>query len=140
MARVALQGPFGIINKILAIAYRRNETTEHLTKRIEKNPIALRENNERIFKKLKTIPGLKYRERKALKEIMSSNRRAIGNILLKSGKKMEARESFKRAFFMCPSRNSLGKYLLSFWGAKINLYIIGRAERPNYSSHTIKSP
>jgi hypothetical protein len=126
MARVALQGSFGIINKILAIAYRRDETTENLTKRIEKNPIDLREYNERIFEKLKTIRGLKYRERKALNEIMSANRRAIGNLLLKSGRKKEARDCYKLALFMCPSTASLGKYFLSFLGIKANLWIMER--------------
>ena len=123
MARVALQGPFGIISKVLAIAYRRNETTENLTKQVEKNPIGLREANERIFEKLKNIEALKYRERKALKEVLSANRRAIGNVLLKNGKIKEARSYYKRGLFISPSIASLSKYSFSFLPAKANLWL-----------------
>jgi glycosyltransferase involved in cell wall biosynthesis len=124
MARVALQGPFGMISKVLANAYRRNETTEHLTKQIEKNPIELRETNDRIYEKLRNIGTLTHRERKALGEVLSANRRAIGNLLLKNGKIREARNSYKRALFIDPSIASLSKYSLSFLPAKANLWLI----------------
>lgn len=125
-ARVALQGPFGIIKKILVIAYRRNETTENLTKQVEGNPIGLREANEKIFEKLEQIEGLKYRECKALREVLSANRRAIGNLLLTNGKIREARNSYKRSIVFDPCISSIGKYVLSFFPPKINLWINGK--------------
>src|SRR5208337_1819082 len=91
MARVALQGPFGMIREPLASIYRRDEAIECLTNLARNNPVQARESDERIYEKLAGIEGLKYPERKALNEIMSANRRAMGNLLLKDGRIIEAR-------------------------------------------------
>ena len=59
MARVALQGPFGMINEELADC-RRNESTESLTRRAEKDQLKARESDQRIYQKLKLLPSLRY--------------------------------------------------------------------------------
>jgi len=124
MVRMALQGPIGMIRKELVNVYRRNETTEFLTNQLTVNPIAYRESNERVFEKLKRIETLKYKERKAVNELLSANRRTIGNLLLKKGNIKGARDCYKRALLIDPSIASLGKYILSFLPAKANLWII----------------
>ena len=54
MARVALQGPFGMIREELVNVYRRDESIACLTNQVEENPIQARESDERIYEKLKT--------------------------------------------------------------------------------------
>jgi glycosyltransferase involved in cell wall biosynthesis len=115
MARVAMIGSFGMIKESLMNVYRREESMNNcLTERVKINPIWAREVDARIYKKLKGTNGLKYKERRALDKILSANRRAIGNILQKSGKTREARKYYQRAVFIHPSIASIGKYILSF--------------------------
>ncbi len=118
LARMALQGPLGIINKTLVNIYKRNENIEALTKQAERNPIWGREVNERVYQKLRSIETLGRQEIRALNRLISANRRAIGNLLLKDGKKREAKDCYKRAFFIDPSPVSLGKYILSCFPTK----------------------
>lgn len=123
MARVALQGSFGMIRENLVDIYRREESIESLANQAEKNPIQARESDERIYEKLKRIKTLKYKECKTLNGLLSANRRAIGNILLRNGNIKGARVCYKRALFIDPSIASLGKYILSFLPGKTNLWI-----------------
>ncbi len=113
MARVALQGPFAMIKQALVKIYRREEEIECLTQHAKANLVQHRETDERMYEKLGQIKTLSRRERKALNEVMSANRRAIGNLLLKNGNVKEARECYRRALLIHPSIRSLGKYLLS---------------------------
>ena len=123
MARVALKGPFGMINEPLMTVYRRNESIECLTDQLKKNPIRAREADERIYEKLKRIERLKDKEIKALNDLLSSNKRAMGNLFLENGKRKEARACYRRAFFISPSPASLGKYILSFLPLKTHLRV-----------------
>jgi glycosyltransferase involved in cell wall biosynthesis len=113
MARVALQGPFALIKEALVKIYRREEEMECLTQQAKHNLLQHWESDDRMYEKLKRTRTLTRPERKALNEVMSANRRAIGNLLLKGGKVKEARECYRRALFIHPSIRSLGKYLLS---------------------------
>jgi tetratricopeptide (TPR) repeat protein len=129
MARVALQGSFGIIREMLVEMYRREESIECLTSRIKTNPIQAKESDEKIYEKLQRIKTLKGRERKALNGLLASNRRAIGNILLKNGNIASARESYRRALFIDRSIRSIGKYFLSLFPANINLWMSYKCQK-----------
>ena len=107
MARVALQGPFGMINEELANIYRRNESTESLTRRAEKDQLKARESDQRIYQKLKLLPSLSYGERKALNRVMSANERAMGNLVLQTGNKKAARDCYKHALLLIHRLNPL---------------------------------
>lgn len=113
IARVALQGPFGLLRDQLVTIYRRRESVECLTGQAQADPMWARESNERIYKKLAKIETLKHNERRALSKVMSANRRAMGNLLLKNGRTNEARECYTRAFLIDPSLRSLARYILS---------------------------
>jgi glycosyltransferase involved in cell wall biosynthesis len=113
MARVALQGGFRMISDVLVNVYRREEDIECLTQQAKNDPLKHRETDEKMYEKLNETKTLKRRERKALNEVMSANRRAIGNLLLDNGQVREAKESYRRAFHMAPSIRSFGKYILS---------------------------
>ncbi|WP_262966593.1 glycosyltransferase family 2 protein [Methylobacter psychrophilus] len=123
MARVALQGSFGMIREELVNIYRRKESTECLTNQVKENPIHARESDEKIYEKLKKIEILTNKEHKVLNGLLSTNRRSIGNLLLEKGKNSSARNSYKLAFFIDPSILSLGKYVLSLLPQEVNLCI-----------------
>lgn len=123
MARVALQGPFGLIKEELVNIYRRDEPTECLTNQVKKNPIQAKESNAEIYEKLKRIETLKYKDRKTLNQLLSANRRGIGNLLLDSGNIKDARAYYQRALFIDPSIASLGKYLLSYLSTRTNVWL-----------------
>jgi len=114
MARMALQGSFGMINETLVSIYRRNESTECLTNQVKANPIKARLNDEEIFENLKEIETLRDAERNALKGIIGANRRAIGNLFIKDGNVKKARESYRRALLADKSIASLGKLFITF--------------------------
>ena len=61
MARVALQGPFGLIKEELVNIYRRCESTGSLTGRAERDQLGARRSDERIYQKLKSVAGLAAR-------------------------------------------------------------------------------
>ncbi len=113
VARVSLQGPFGMIKDEL-VNINRRDATERLTNQIKKDPLGARESDERIFQELKLNYALGDKERKALNRVMSANRRAIGNLVLEAGNIKGARECYKRALLIDPSIRSLGKYILSY--------------------------
>jgi glycosyltransferase involved in cell wall biosynthesis len=113
MARVALQGRFGLIRESLVMVHRRNESGKCLTLRALEDPVHARKSNERIYLKLASIETLNRPQRKTLNEIMAANRRAIGNFLLKNGQRRAARASYRTALLMDCSLRSLGRYLLS---------------------------
>lgn len=123
MARVALQGPFGLINENLVKIYRRDELNNCLTNQIKKNRLKARKSDEMIFEKLKKIENISDKERRALNGLLSANRRAIGNLFLEEGKNENARYSYKQAFFFEKSMSSIGKYVFSFLPAGVNLYL-----------------
>ena len=122
MARVAARGPLGIVFEQLVTVYRRNESTECLTSLVAKNPLRAREIDEAIYQKLRLIPTLRYRERKTLNRVISANKRAIGNILLRGGNRAAARNYYKRAFFIDRSIKSLGKYILSYMAGERSFF------------------
>ncbi len=129
MARVALQGSFGVIREELVDIYRRDESIECLTAQAKKNPIQTRESEEKIYERLKESVAPKYKECKALDELLSANRRAIGNILLRAGRTKDARDCYKRALLIDPSIASIGKYILSYFPVKTGLWIAENSMR-----------
>jgi glycosyltransferase involved in cell wall biosynthesis len=123
MARMALQGSFGMIRRVLVKICRRDEVNECLTNQLVKNPVQCRESDERVYEKLKRVKTLSCKEIQALNYRLSSNRRAMGNLLLEKGKRKEARISYRRALIIYPSLASVSKYILSFLPARTNLWI-----------------
>lgn len=117
MARVALRGAAGIVNKVLVDIFRREETTECLTKQAEHNPLHGRRLNEIVFKKLCALEGLRDKERRVARGILSANKRAIGNLLMDKGDIAGARSYYGQALSLDPSTRSIGKYLLSYLSA-----------------------
>jgi glycosyltransferase involved in cell wall biosynthesis len=118
MARVALQGPLGMIREELVHVYRRDESIACLTSQICERPMETRESTGRIYENLGQLGSLTHKERTALNGILSANKRAMGNLLLAKGKVSEARDVYTRALVTYPCIASLGKCILSFLPAR----------------------
>jgi glycosyltransferase involved in cell wall biosynthesis len=114
MARVSLHGSFGLIREELVKIYRRHEKIESLTKKAAQNPLQVMQWNGEIYEQLKELPLLTATEQKTLKRLVAANRRAIGNFLWSSGKRCDARESYKSAVRVDPSVASIGRCVLSY--------------------------
>jgi glycosyltransferase involved in cell wall biosynthesis len=114
LARVALQGPFGIVRENLVNIHRREEPIECLTSQARNHAFAARESDEHIYEKLNRWQNLTAQQRKVLRSVMSANRRAMGNLLLQTGQTREARQAYRRAFSLDHSLKSLGRYVLSW--------------------------
>jgi glycosyltransferase involved in cell wall biosynthesis len=114
MARVALQGPVGLLNQQLGTVYRRRETIGSLTGFAKADPIWARESDERLYQKLAALHTLSRNDRRALNQVRSANQRAMGNLLWADGKWRESRNAYRTAVVIDPSIRSLGKYLSSF--------------------------
>ena len=114
IARLSLQGTFGFYNEVLVHIYRREEEIEHLASQVVNDGIYSRESFAKVLKNLKNSKALTFREKAILAKALSSNRRALANILLRAGKQSEARYYYKKALFIYPSHKSLIKYLFSF--------------------------
>lgn len=114
MARVSLQGAFGIVRDILVTIHRRNENIECLTSHARNHAFVSRKSDERIYEKLERIKSLTGRQRIILQSVMSANRRAMGNLMLKGGRTVGARNCYRRAFSLDHSLKSLGRYVLSW--------------------------
>jgi GT2 family glycosyltransferase len=129
MARMALQGAFGLIREELVYVYRRQESMDSLTVQSLKKPIEARTTDARVFDKLRSLGTLTQAERKTLSRVASANRRAMGNLFLKSGNRAAARAAYRRAIAIDPSVHSWGKYALSWLPTGLNLWINGRNAR-----------
>jgi hypothetical protein len=75
-----------MIRDVLVNVYRRNEATECLTEQVRKDPIGVRESDGRMYEKLKRIEHLGQKEIRTLNDLLRSNRRATGNLLVKDRK------------------------------------------------------
>ena len=124
MARMALKGPFKICNKVLVHIYRREESIENLTAHVVNEGVFTLENNAFIYKNLRNVELLTFREKTILASALSANRRSLANLMLKSGKKVEARSYYKEALYIYPSIKSGIKYLCSFLPIKASLLFV----------------
>ena len=77
VARVSLQGRFGVMQENLVDIHRRDEQTERLTKQAKRNPFEAQKSHDRIYHKIRQNYQLRYKEQKALNKVMSANRRAM---------------------------------------------------------------
>ena len=113
IARMALKGPFGISRKILVHVYRREESIVNLAAQAVNEGIYSCQSFGTVYKNLKNSNLLTFWEKVILAKALSSNRRALANMLLKIGKQSQARYYYKKALFIYPSHKSLIKYLSS---------------------------
>ena len=119
IARMSLKGAFGIFNKQLVRIYRQEEKLENLSAIVAKEGLYSYESLARVFAQLKEVNNLLPKEQRILDQALSANRRALANLLLKSGRTKDARSQYRNALSLNPSIKSVLRYLLSFLPASI---------------------
>lgn len=128
IAEMALKGPFSFSRKVCVKIYRRQESIENLSSQSVKKGIYACQAFGRVYSELLNRRELASAEKAAVAKVLSSNWRAMGNLLLKTGKKTDARYYYKKSLFLYPSGRSLIKYLATFLQQRLSVLFIRKGE------------
>ncbi len=124
IARMTVKGPFTFCKKVLVEIYRRQESIENLALQAMKKGIYTCRAFGKVYTSLLDLQELTSEERSAAERVLSSNWRALGNVLLKAEKKAEARYYYKKSMFLHPSFQSAIKYVITFLHQKISVLLV----------------
>lgn len=113
-ARMSCKGSFCIQNRTLVKINRNDELFDHLTRRAVEDRVQTIETWAQVILRLKNIETLNRAEKTALAKFLSSNRRALANIMLETGQPRKAKKLFHEAFLIHPDAKSFLKYIFSF--------------------------
>ena len=100
VARMALKGPISIHRERLVEIYRREESIANLSAQYFKSGISSRKAFGKVYTNLMNLPQLSYGEKRAAAKMLGTIWRALGNILLTSGKKTEARLYYRKSLLL----------------------------------------
>jgi glycosyltransferase involved in cell wall biosynthesis len=114
ITRVALVGPATFCRKELVEVYRREELIENLGAQSLKRGIYRYTSFGKVYANLLSSPERTWMEKVTIARALSRNMRALGNVLVMAGRKVEARQVYKDSFFRYPSVRSLIKLLAAF--------------------------
>ena len=109
---MALRGPFCIQNKVLVGVNRNDELFDHLSKQVFSQGIKTLKIYADVITRLRNTENLNSSEKTALAPFLSSNRRALANLMMKSGDRDKAKRLCREAFVIDHSLKSLFKYIL----------------------------
>ena len=102
LARVALTGPISISREVLVEIHRREEAIEHLASQYFNKGIFSREAFGTVYTSFLERRDLTFREKLKVAKVLSFNRRALGNILLQAGRRLDARRVVQEVSFPLP--------------------------------------
>ncbi len=122
--RLARWGSFSLCKNVLVEIWRREEKIDNLASQQNKQGIYTCQAFGKVYRGFLNLPDLSYRESKAVAKALSQNRRALGNMLLKSGKIVRARALYRRSFSLYPSLRSLIKCLATFLPQKLSVLFV----------------
>jgi len=128
LARISLKGPISLCRDQLVGIYRREESIANLSSQYFKRGIYSRKAFGKVYTNLMNLPQLTFAEKKAAARVLSTIWRALGNILLKSGKKLESRQYYRKSLFVYPSIASLVKYLAAFLPRQVSLLLVRKGK------------
>ena len=129
IARMCLQGPFSLCNRPLVHIMRRYESISNLSSRWDSDLIYCRNCTGVLYQNLLTQSNLTYFEKRTLNRLLSSNKKAVGNIYLERGETQKARDCYREALWIYPSPKSLMKVIVSYLSRKMALAWIKSAEQ-----------
>lgn len=128
IARVALGGPFTFCRKELVEVYRRNEPIENLVAQSVKRGIYTCNAFGKVYANLLSSSELTWMEKVTIARALSSNRRALGNVLVMAGRKVEARQVYKESLIRYPSVRSLIKFAATFLPGTISRVFVKKGK------------
>lgn len=117
-SKMSLQGPLCIHNCIRVTIIRNEAELDHLSKQVVRDTVRTIETYAKIIDGLIVRAGLDNIEKEALNMFISSNKRALANLLLAKGEIAQARALYREAFTADNSLRSLGRYMISFLPAR----------------------
>jgi glycosyltransferase involved in cell wall biosynthesis len=123
IGRFALEGPLTIRKEELAEVYRGTEI-EHLMDQCIKRGIYRFQAFGTVYKNILDSGQLSWVEKATVARVLSSNRRALGNVLVMADRVIEGRKFYKEALFLYPSAPSLIKFMATFLSKKISRALI----------------
>lgn len=114
IGRIALTGPVTLCSQVRVAICRREESVENLVSQHRTKTEYCYRAYEKVYASFLGRNGLSITERVTVSRALCSYRRALGNLLLTEGKKIEARQVFRNALCVYPSVRALIKYLATF--------------------------
>ena len=67
-------------------------------------------------------------EKLTVERVLGTMWRTLGNVLLKTGRKGEARRYYRKALILCPSVRSIIKYISALMPLKVSLLCVRKGE------------
>jgi glycosyltransferase involved in cell wall biosynthesis len=114
LARVAKKGAFSISRRELVEIIRRDEEIENLGTQSLKKPAERCASYDKVYLGLLNTLNLTRSEKTAISRPRGAKWRALGNIMAKEGRKLEARRCYRKALSSHPTVRSLAKLIISF--------------------------
>lgn len=129
ISRIALRGAFTICKNELVKVFRREEEMESLSSVSFKKGINRYRSFIHVYKNILNMNTnkLTMQEIVLLKRELSQNIRALGNVYIKAGKRLEARQSYRESFFVYPTIQSVVKYYATYCSEKISNALLRKA-------------
>lgn len=124
IARSGLLGPFSICAKVGVEIQRREDPVENLASQREKKGLYSQQCFGEVYTRLLARMDLTTAERVTTRAKLCSTWRAVGNLLLRTGRKKEAREFYGRSFLLYPNLPSAVKYGAAFLPLKTSLALV----------------
>ena len=115
MSRIAQLTPFAVNPVKLACIIHRSGDKNNLSRAVTIDGIRTTNLYHAIFARIAALPNLNKAEKRSIACLHSSNRRQLGNLLLRQNKTYEARQAFKEGLLLNPSLVSLVKFIISYF-------------------------
>lgn len=127
ISRIALRGAFTICKKELVKVFRREEELESLSSISFRRGINRYRSFINVYRNILNKYELNMTETLLIKRTLSQNIRALGNVYIKAGKRLEARQSYKESFIVYPTVQSMVKYYATYFSDRISNALVRKA-------------